>query len=65
MAHLVKWKDIDAYLLDEGVYAPVRYVWTPNPKHATPFRDEDEARIAFRDSGAGREDNLEIVKNEQ
>lgn len=59
---LVKWKGEDAYLLDEGIYAPRRYLWTPNPEHGTKFPDEEEATLAFAASGAGDVRYLELVE---
>lgn len=57
-----KWKGIEAYLLDDSRWGERKYSWTPLRKDATKFRDEKEARSAFRDSGAGAEENLEIIE---
>lgn len=59
---LAKWKGAEAYLMDESRWGERKYSWTTRKDEATRFRDFKEATSAFRDSGAGSDDKLELVE---
>lgn len=48
--------------MDESRWGERKYAWTTRKDEATRFRDFKEATSAFRDSGAGSDDKLELVE---